>query len=252
MNGVAGPRTPVVRTLDNLMVCSLSIFFSSVLSNAEAIRSFYSDHYSHQRDRNFTCLGSVWKQVLGDCLANSHGRNEVKRCRGPFEKYFTSNYVTGFLPVIGRECKKFLKTLPTNTPVDLMKQGLSNVTLRVLVQTVYGEEVLTKYFDRIVQISHQLTDTVDLFTLLETKLPFYSMLPTKTNQQAQLFNKTWSDFNQFLFREYEEGRLKDDDDALFFVMMAQMRNHALDLREREVCLCVEEEVLFALVNMHFV
>lgn len=205
-----------------------------MLSNAEAIRSFYSDHYSHQRERNFTCLGSVWKQVFGDCLANSHGRNEVKRCRGPFEKYFTSNYVTSFLPVIGRECKMFLSNLPTNTPVDLMKQGLSNVTLRVLVQTVYGEEVLERYFDKIVQISYTLQDTVDLFNRLETKLPFYSKLQTKANRQAETFNKTWSEFNLFLFNEYEEGRLKSSDDALFFMMMAQLRNNSLDLKEREV------------------
>ncbi|KAJ7393355.1 hypothetical protein OS493_006326 [Desmophyllum pertusum] len=32
-----------------------------ILADAEAIRSFYTDHYSHQRDRDFTCLGSVFQ-----------------------------------------------------------------------------------------------------------------------------------------------------------------------------------------------
>ncbi|KAK3732821.1 hypothetical protein QZH41_017720 [Actinostola sp. cb2023] len=214
-----------------------------VLSDAEAIRSFYTDHYSHKRDRDFTCLGAVWKQVFGDCLANSYGRNEVRRCRGPFEKFFTTNFVTSFLPVIGRECNLFLGSLPTNTPVDLMKQGLSTVTLRVLVQTVYGEEVLQKYFRRIVEINDELQETMDLFSLVETKLPFYSKLPTKVNQKAQAFNRTWSDFNRFLFKEYEEGRLNSSSDGLFFTMMEQLRCNALELKEQELLHSIDEILL---------
>lgn len=175
---------------------------------------------------------------MGDCLANSHGRDEVKRCRGPFEKYFTSSMVTSVLPIIGRECKSFLEKVPKNSPVDLMKEGLSNVTLRVLIQIVYGEDVLQKHFGRILQISNELQDTVDLFNVGETKLPCYSKLPTSANRRAQSFNKTWADFNRFLFEEYEEGRLNSSGDGLFFLMMEQLRSNSLDLREQEVCFII--------------
>lgn len=206
-----------------------------MLSDAEAIRSFYSDHYSHKRDRDFTCLGAIWKQVFGDCLANSHGRQEVKRCRGPFEKYFTSNIVTSFLPVIGRECNAFFKNIPTNKPIDLAKNGLSNITLRVLVHMVYGEDVLNKYFNTdIPRISNQLQDTIDLFNIGQTRLPFYSKLPTKANRQAEAFNNTWCEFNHYLFKEYEDGRLNSSGEELFFIMMGQLRCGALNLSEREV------------------
>ncbi|XP_031571883.1 cytochrome P450 3A6-like [Actinia tenebrosa] len=214
-----------------------------LLADAEAIRSFYTDHYSHKRDRDFTSLGCVWKQVLGDCLANSHGRDEVKRCRGPFEKYFTSSMVMSVLPIIGRECRSFIAKVPKNSPVDLMKEGLSKVTLRVLIQIVYGEEVLQKHFTRILQISDQLQDTVDLFNVGETKLPFYSKLPTSVNRQAQSFNKTWADFNRFLFEEYEEGRLNSSGDGLFFVMMEQLRSNSLELKEQELFHSVDEILL---------
>jgi hypothetical protein len=125
--------------------------------------------------------------------------------------------------------------IPENSPVDLLGQGLSNVTLRVLIQVVYGEEVLQRYFQRILEISDQLQETVDLFHIGETKLPFYSKLPTSVNRRAQSFNKTWADFNGFLFKEYEEGRLNSSGDGLFFIMMEQLRCNALDMKEQEVC-----------------
>ena len=56
--------------------------FYRILSDAKAIRTFYTDHYSHHRERDMSCLGAVFKGILGRCLATSHGRDEVKRCRG--------------------------------------------------------------------------------------------------------------------------------------------------------------------------
>ncbi|KXJ06566.1 Cytochrome P450 3A13 [Exaiptasia diaphana] len=215
-----------------------------ILSDAEAIRSFYSDHYSHKRDQDFTCIGAIWNQVLGDCMANSHGRQEVKRCRGPFEKYFTTDIVTNFLPVIGRECNTFLKNLSTNKPIDLAKNGLSNITLRTLVQMVYGEDVLNKYFSTdILRVNELLQDTVDLFNIGQTRLPFYSKLPTKANTQAEAFNSAWSEFNNFLFKEYKEGLINSSGEELFFVMMGQLRSDALDLSERELLQSVDEILL---------
>ena len=107
------------------------LFVHRILADAEAIRTFYTDHYSHQRERDFTCLGSVFKDILGSCLATSYGREEVRRCRGPFEKYFSASAATNTLQVIGRECAVFLKGLPIGKPVDLQERGLANVTLRV-------------------------------------------------------------------------------------------------------------------------
>lgn len=213
-----------------------------VLADADAIRSFYTDHYSHQRDRDFTCLGSVFKDILGNCLATSHGRDEVRRCRGPFEKYFSSSAVSATLRTIGRECTTFLNSLPVGRPVDLQKEGLANVTLRVLVQVVYGEEVLQKYFQRIMEVSDLLQDAVNQFNVGETRLPFYSYVPSKVNKTAQAFNEAWEAFNLFLFEEYEEGRLRSND-GLFFIMMEQLKTHALDLGEQELFHSVNEILL---------
>lgn len=213
-----------------------------IMADAEAIRTFYADHYSHQRDRDFTCLGSVFKDILGSCLATSYGREEVRRCRGPFEKFFSTSAVSNTHHVIGRECSTFLKGLPIGKPVDLQKEGLANVTLRVLVQVVYGEEVLEKYFQRILEVNDLLQNAVNLFNVGETRLPFYSYLPSKVNKTARSFNQAWETFNRFLFDEYEEGRLRSGD-GLFFSMMEQLKTHARDLREQELLHSVDEILL---------
>ena len=126
-----------------------------------------------------------------------------------------------------------MKSLPIGKPVDLQEGGLADVTLRVLVQVVYGEEVLEKYFQRILDVSDLLQDAVNMFNVGETRLPFYSYLPTKANQKARSFNQAWESFNRFLFQEYEEGRLRSGD-GLFFPMMEQLKTHALELDEQEV------------------
>lgn len=213
-----------------------------ILADAKAIRTFYADHYSHQRERNFTCLGAVFKDILGNCLATSHGRDEVKRCRGPFEKHFSTDVVCDTLKIIGLECKTFLETLPVGKPVDLQEAGLANVTLRVLVHVVYGNQVLQRYFQRIVELSDLLQAAVDMFNVGETRLPFYSLLPTKANQKARSFNEAWDDFNRFLFKEYEEGRLNAGD-GFFFGMMEQLKTRALEMDEKELFHSVDEILL---------
>lgn len=213
-----------------------------ILADAKAIRTFYSDHYSHQREPDFTCLGAVFKDILGNCLATSHGRDEVKRCRGPFEKYFSTEVVSSRLKVIGRECKSFIETLPLGNPVDLQRGGLADVTLRVLVHVVYGEEVLERYFQRVVELSDLLQGAVDMFNVGETRLPFYSLLPTKANQKARRFNEAWDEFNRFLFKEYEEGRLNAGD-GFFFGMMEQLKIHALEMHEKELFHSLDEILL---------
>ena len=176
----------------------------------------------------------MFREVFGECMATSHGRKEVKRCRGPFETFFSASAATSALPVIGRECKTFLQSLPISKPVDLMKEGLADVTLRTLIHVVYGDEVLQKYFDKIVDIKKQLEDTIDLFNIGETFLPFYSSLPTKVNTRSHSFNKRWVDFNRSLFAEYQEGRL-DPGNGLFFDLMECVKRNTLELREEEVC-----------------
>lgn len=126
-----------------------------------------------------------------------------------------------------------MKGLPIDKPVDLQERGLANVTLRVLVQVVYGDEVLEKYFQRILEVNNLYQDAVSMFNVGETRLPFYSYLPTKANQKARSFNQAWESFNRFLFKEYEEGRLSSGD-GLFFATMEQLKTHALDLGEQEV------------------
>lgn len=126
-----------------------------------------------------------------------------------------------------------MKTLPIGKPVDLQEGGLANVTLRVLVHVVYGNEVLERHFQRILELNDLLQGAVDMFNVGETRLPFYSHLPTKANQQVHRFNQAWEDLNRFLFKEYEEGRLTSAD-GLFFTMMEQLKTHALDLDETEV------------------
>lgn len=213
-----------------------------ILADAKAIRAFYSDHYSHQREPDFTCLGAVFKDILGNCLATSHGRDEVKRCRGPFEKYFSSEAVYKTLKVLGRECKSFVESLPVGKPVDLQTAGLADVTLRALVHVVYGEDVLCAHFHRVLQLSNLLQGAVDMLNVGETRLPFYSLLPTKANQKARRFNEAWDEFNRFLFKEYEEGRLSAGD-GFFFGMMEQLKTHALEIDEREFFHSLDEILL---------
>ena len=66
-----------------------------------------------------------------------------------------------------------MKSWLIGKPVDLQEEGLANVTLRVLVQVVYGEEVLKKYFQRVLDVNNLLQDAVNMFNLGETRLPFY-------------------------------------------------------------------------------
>ena len=72
-----------------------------------------------------------------------------------------------------------------------------------------------------------------MFNIGETRLPFYSYLPTMANQKARSFNQAWESFNRFLFEEYEDGRLNSGD-VLLFAMMEQLKVHALELEELEV------------------
>ena len=132
-----------------------------------------------------------------------------------------------------------METLPIGKPVDLQEGGLANVTLRVLVHVVYGHEVLERYFPRIVELSDLLQGVVDMFNVGETRLPFYSHLPSKANLRARRFNQAWDEFNRFLFKEYEEGRLNSGD-GLFFVMMEQLKTHALEMDEKEVMLTFQQ------------
>ena len=97
----------------------------------------------------------------------------MRRCRGPFEKHFSTSAASNTLHVIGRECAAFMKSWLIGKPVDLQEEGLANVTLRVLVQVVYGEEVLKKYFQRVLDVNNLLQDAVNMFNLGETRLPFY-------------------------------------------------------------------------------
>ena len=126
-----------------------------------------------------------------------------------------------------------MKTLPVGEPVDLQERNLASVTLRVMVYVVYGEEVLERYFDRIVEISDLLQDAVSMINIGATRLSFYSYFPTKANETVSSFNKAWKSFNLFLFREYEEGRLESGD-GLFFATMEQLKTHALEIAEKEV------------------
>ena len=123
-----------------------------MLSDAKAIRTFYSDHHSHERERNMTCLGSVFEEILGSSMVTSHGRDEIRRCRGPFEKYFSAQIVWSGLKVIERECTLFVNSLAVGKPIELDERTLGNVTLRILIHEIYGEEVLEKYFERFLEI----------------------------------------------------------------------------------------------------
>ena len=203
------------------------------MSDAKAIRTFYTDHYSHTRESDMTCLGSVFKDVLGRCLATSHGRDDVRRCRGPFEKYFSAKATASHMVVVGRECQAFIQRLPMGQPIDLKASRLEDVTLRVIIHVVYGADVLEKYFDRIVELEHMLQDTIDLINVGTTRLPYYSNLPTGTNNKVKTFNKEWSRFNHFLFGLFEEGKINGSD-ALFFETMELLKTHALEIDEEEV------------------
>lgn len=180
-----------------------------------------------------TCLGTVFKGILGRCLATSHGRDDVRRCRGPFEKYFSATATANHMTVIGRECQAFMKTLPVGQPIDLKASRLEDVTLRVIIHVVYGAEVLEKYFDKIVELECLLQETVGLINVGATRLPFYSNLPTATNKKVAAFNKAWTTFNRFLFALFEEGKISGGD-GLFFETMVLLKTHALEIDEEEV------------------
>ena len=175
----------------------------------------------------------MFKDLLGHCLATCHGRKEVQRCCEPFEKYFSAESATDSLQVIGRECAAFMNALPVDEPVDLQDRGLANVTLRVMVHVVYGEDVLNKYFDRIVEMGNMLQNAMNMTTVGATRLPFYSYLPTKVNHKVRSFISTWSAFNRLLFKEYGDGRLNPGD-GLFFAVMEQLKTNALEMGEEEV------------------
>ncbi|CAB3989340.1 cytochrome p450 monooxygenase [Paramuricea clavata] len=189
-----------------------------------------------------TCLGTVFKGILGRCLATSHGRDDVRRCRGPFEKYFSATATANHMTVIGRECQAFMKTLPVGQPIDLKASRLEDVTLRVIIHVVYGAEVLEKYFDKIVELECLLQETVGLVNVGATRLPFYSNLPTATNKKVVAFNKAWTTFNRFLFALFEEGKISGGD-GLFFETMALLKTHALEIDEEELLHSVDEILL---------
>lgn len=180
-----------------------------------------------------TCLGIVFEGILGRCLATSHGRDDVRRCRGPFEKYFSSAATANHMQVIGRECQSFMKTLPMEEPIDLKACRLEDVTLRVIIHVVYGGEVLEKYFDKIVELESMLHSTIDLINVGATRLPFYSKLPTATNNKVDAFNKAWAEFNRLLFGLFHDGKISGGD-GLFFETMAMLKTHALEIDEEEV------------------
>jgi cytochrome P450 len=209
-------------------------FFPRMLSDAKAVRMFYTDHHSHERERNMTCLGSVFEDILGSSMVTSHGRDEIRRCRGPFEKYFSTQAVSDSLKVIERECVSFVETLTVGKAVDLDERTLGNLTLRILVHKIYGKDVLEKYFGRILGIFDMLQDTLEMDNLGVTRLPFYSYLPTKTKWKARSFNTAWYGFNRFLFKEYEEGRLSSRE-GWFFSIVESIKTHQLELDEEEVC-----------------
>ena len=180
-----------------------------------------------------SCLGTVFEGILGRCLATSHGRDEVKRCRGPFEKYFSSTTTANHMAVIGRECQAFLNTLPIGESIDLKVYRLEDVTLRVITYAVYGDEVLQKYFHKIVELQYMLLETLDLINIGTTRLPFYSKFQAKTNNKVAAFNEAWTRFNRFLFTLFEEGKITGGG-GLFFETMALLKTHALDIDEEEV------------------
>ena len=175
----------------------------------------------------------MFKGILGRCLATSHGRDDVRRCRGPFEKYFSATATANHMAVVGRECQAFMRTLPMEQPIDLKACRLEDVTLRVVVHVVYGQEVLEQYFDKIVELEHMLQDTVDLVNVGITRLPFYAKFPTTANRKVNAFNKAWTEFNRFLFALFEEGKINAGD-GLFFDTMQLLRTNALDIDEEEV------------------
>ena len=205
-----------------------------MLSDAKAIRTFYIDHQSHERERNMTCLGSVFEEILGSSMVTSHGRDEIRRCRGPFEKFFSAQVVSSSLKVIEREWASFVETLAVGEPVELDERTLGNVTLRILVHEIYGEEVLEKYFERILDICDMLLDTLEMDNMGVTRLPLYSYLPTKASKKARSFNAAWDGFHRFLFKEYEESRLSSGV-GWFFSIVERIKTHQLELGEEEVC-----------------
>lgn len=137
------------------------------------------------------------------------------------------------MAVIGRECEAFMKTLPIGQPIDLKACRLEDVILRVVIHVVYGEEVLEKYFDRIVELGRLLEEAVDLINVGATRLPLYSSLPTATNIKVNSFNKGWTEFNRSLFDLFEKGNINAGD-GLFFETMELLKTHVLDIDEEEV------------------
>ena len=137
------------------------------------------------------------------------------------------------MQLIGRECQAFMKTLPVGKPINLKASRLEDITLRVVTHVVYGKEVLEKYFEKIVEIEHHLLETVNLINVGITRLPFYSNLPSSTNNRVAAFNKKWTQFNRFLFGLFEEGKISGED-GLFFETMALLKTHSLDIEEEEV------------------
>ncbi|XP_028412130.1 cytochrome P450 monooxygenase tcpC-like isoform X2 [Dendronephthya gigantea] len=213
-----------------------------IISDAKAIRTFYTDHYSHERESDMTCLGAVFKGILGRCLATSHGRDDVRRCRGPFEKYFSASATANHMRLIGKECQAFMNTLPVGVPIDLKASRLEDITLRVVTHVVYGKEVLEKYFEKIVELQHHLLKTLSLINVGTTRLPFYSKLPNSTNYRAACFNQEWTKFNRFLFGLFEEGKISGED-GLFFETMALLKTRALDIEEEELLHSIDEILL---------
>lgn len=107
-----------------------------MISNAEALKEFYRDHYEHKRDPSFSCCGSIFERLMvrkmrerktkrrrkkhmnknktnsfkklnqGHALAVTWGKARLSYVRTLFGEYFTQKAADHWMPIIAKETEK--------------------------------------------------------------------------------------------------------------------------------------------------
>jgi len=120
-----------------------------VLANWKAVKSFYSDHFSHKRDPDMSCLGYLFEGVLGTCTAVIWGRENVKNIRRAFDHFFSMEKLMQIKETIVDVCETWIEKLPPNERVDLSDCGLNRIHFVTVSTLVYGSDVLEKNEDKL-------------------------------------------------------------------------------------------------------
>ncbi|MCO5194318.1 MAG: cytochrome P450 [Anaerolineae bacterium] len=168
--------------------------------------------------RNYRKGGNMWTSVrtlFGNGLVVSEGDYWLRQ-RRMMQPHFHRRYITGLLDLMLTAIDEQMALWPTSAETFNISAAFNDITMRVIVRTMFGTQVTDDEFDR---LSTAMTHALDylLIGIVGESLPKWTPLPGKKRYEAAR-----TTFDEIVYRVIARSRASEDDISLLGMLLGMV------------------------------